>query len=179
MEIEYSPARSPASRWSRLPGGTRRSSRRVATSIYSSFRLARRTTSAGSRLDAPVSYSCFVCRSANVAINRRTVTGHVTLVNSSAVVIPVWRPAVDQPQRHAQPAQQTAFPMGIDWGIDWVPGGDRWVYGTVKPEFRSVLEHFRRAYDDGVLESRLRPSTRRVSGTRSWAPASRCYITTT
>ena len=42
--------------------------------------------------------------------------------------------------------------MGIDWGIHWVPGGDRWVYGTVKPEFRSVLEYFRRAYDDGVLD---------------------------
>src|SRR4051794_6164066 len=36
--------------------------------MYSSFRTARLTTSAGSRLDLPVAYSSCVCRSANVLI---------------------------------------------------------------------------------------------------------------
>ena len=47
---------------------------------------------------------------------------------------------------------RAGFPMGMGWGIHWVPSEDRWVYGTVKPEFRGVLEYFRRAYEDGVLD---------------------------
>ena len=47
---------------------------------------------------------------------------------------------------------RSAFPMGMGWNIHWVPSEQRWVYGTVKPEFRSVLEYFRRAYEEGVLD---------------------------
>ena len=47
---------------------------------------------------------------------------------------------------------RAGFPMGMGWGIHWVPSEDRWVYGTVRPEFRGVLEYFRRAYEDSVLD---------------------------
>ena len=47
---------------------------------------------------------------------------------------------------------RAGFPMGMGWSIHWVPSEDRWVYGTVKPEFRGVLEYFRRAYEDSVLD---------------------------
>jgi hypothetical protein len=40
-----------------IPGGTRRSSMRLARSMYSTFRLARRMISGGSRLDRPVTRS--------------------------------------------------------------------------------------------------------------------------
>ena len=47
---------------------------------------------------------------------------------------------------------RAAFPMGMGWSIHWVPSEQRWVYGTVKPEFRTILEYFRSAYEDGVLD---------------------------
>ena len=47
---------------------------------------------------------------------------------------------------------RAAFPMGMGWGIHWVPSEGRWVYGTVKPEFKTILEYFRNAYVDGVLD---------------------------
>lgn len=47
---------------------------------------------------------------------------------------------------------RAAFPMGMGWSIHWVPAEQRWVYGTVKPEFRSILEYFHRAYEEGVLD---------------------------
>ena len=47
---------------------------------------------------------------------------------------------------------RAGFPMGMGWNIHWVPSQNRWVYGTVKPEFRPVLEYFRRAYEENVLD---------------------------
>ena len=47
---------------------------------------------------------------------------------------------------------RAAFPMGMGWSIHWVPSEQRWVYGTVKPEFRTILEYFRSAYEDSVLD---------------------------
>ena len=47
---------------------------------------------------------------------------------------------------------RAAFPMGMGWSIHWQPGEQRWVYGTVKPEFKAILEYFRNAYVDGVLD---------------------------
>ena len=47
---------------------------------------------------------------------------------------------------------RTGFPMGKGWNIHWVPREDRWVYGTVDPEFKKILEYHRRNYDEGILD---------------------------
>jgi len=47
---------------------------------------------------------------------------------------------------------RTGFPMGKGWNIHWVPREDRWVYGTVDPEFKKILEYHRRNYEEGILD---------------------------
>jgi len=61
-------ARSSFCAWRQLPGGTRRSESRWAAWTASSFRRARRATSAGTRFAFPVRNSSSVCRSAKVLI---------------------------------------------------------------------------------------------------------------
>src|SRR3990172_3978204 len=79
-EIACCPLRLPSSAWSRLPGGTFKSSSRVAKSTYSILRAARLASSAGSRFALPLTYNSCVRLSANVLIMPPIVTHHVTLV---------------------------------------------------------------------------------------------------
>jgi hypothetical protein len=81
-EIECWPTRSSSSLCSRLLGGIFKSSAQTAESRYCNLRKAPRQISAGNRFALPASYSCAVCRSANVLITQESVNYRVTHVQS-------------------------------------------------------------------------------------------------
>jgi len=81
IEIEYCPSRSFFRACSLLLGGTFKSSRQVARSIYSRRRIALLFISGGKRFDFPVLYKIPVSLSENDFITVNSVLCHVTLVN--------------------------------------------------------------------------------------------------